>query len=502
MTATTDVAPPSALLDELASWAAALRWSDIPPATRELAQSQILSNIAAVRASARHPLGRRLVAAFGPPDQRDPKSAAFVLAALAILLDYDEVSYVGHLSASGANVVIAYAAELGLSGRDAVTAVVAANECAARVTAATILGPFFRGQTNTHCHLVGAAVALLKARNASHEEWVSGLGLALGILPTPVHDAVLGSDLKALTAAAPVRMALDACDAAAAGLTGNATLLDGPDGLLGQLSTVYMPDAVVSGLGERWHTDTLAFKRFPASAYAQAALECAERVHGAVGPLEPSDVTRVRVFGSVLTWLLDQKVSSHPDGHARSVTAANFSLRYGMAVVLRTGTLRPSDLTPDAIADRESANLAANVVVEHDMELSEKMVRATSPLGQALRQAGRRALDWPELIALGGDDLEGRLLDLGPAEETFENATMSIGARVEVTLADGRVVIETCDVPTGMTGSDTRETHRRLVVDKFVGTGGSADTAALLGSLELLDPTSTADVLAAALGES
>src|SRR5690606_25111346 len=108
--------------------------------------------------------------------------------------------------------------------------------------------------------------------------------------PVPVHDAVLGSDLKALTAATPVRMALDACDAAAAGLTGNSMLLDGPEGLLGQLSTVHMPDAVIAGLGQRWHTQTLAFKRFPASAYAQAALECAERIHERVGRLEVSDV--------------------------------------------------------------------------------------------------------------------------------------------------------------------------------------------------------------------
>ncbi|MFF0816703.1 MmgE/PrpD family protein [Rhodococcus sp. NPDC003318] len=496
----TDTATPTALLRTLADWAARLRYDDIPSTTRELAHSQIVSNIAAVRASAQHPLGRRLVAAFGPPDQRDPKNAAFVLAGLSILLDYDEVSYVGHLSTSGVNVAIAYAAELGSSGRDVVTAVIAANECAARVTAATILGPFFRGQTNTHCHLVGAAVALLKARAASHEEWVAGLGLALGILPTPVHDAVLGSDLKALTAASPVRMALDACDAAAAGLTGSATLLDGPDGLLGQLSNVYMPDAVVAGLGERWHTDTLAFKRFPASAYAQAALECAERIHRRTGGIGPSDVTEVRVHGSILTWLLDRKVTSHPDGHTRSVTAANFSLRYGVATVLTCGRLQVADLTSERITDEGRGELASKVVVEHDTELSEAMVRATSPLGQALRQAGPRALDWPELTALGGDDLESRLLALGPVESTFENATMAIGARVEVILVDGTVLTETCDVPTGMTGHTTRRSHRSLVAEKFTGVGGDPATAEKLGALGQLDPTSTADTLRAALG--
>lgn len=136
------------------------------------------------------------------------------------------------------------------------------------------------------------------------------------------------------------------------------------------------------------------------------------------------------------------------------------------------------------------------------MVLSERMVRATSPLGEALRQAGDRALDWPELHTWGGADVPRILAGLGAPEETLENATMAIGARVAVELVDGTVVTEECEAFIGSAGLATRRDHRSLVREKFRAVGGPDDVLRELEDVDLLDPAGTARALNRAVGVS
>lgn len=506
MTSMTSAGTPSgppevagSLTSRLAAWAHTVTYDDIPAHTLEMAVSQLISNLAAVRGSLNHPVGRKLVRAFGAPGQPDPGRAAYVLAALATALDFDEVAYSGHVSAGAVNVAITEAQRNGLDGKSLLATIVTANECAARISAATILSPFFRGQTNTHCHLASAAAARLHARRASQREWTAGLGMAFGTLAVPLHHAVVTSDVKALGAAAPVRMALDACDAAAHGMTGPDRILEHPEGMLAQLSVVPLPEAVTAGLGRRWHTDTLTYKRFPGSAYLHAAFDCAERVHRRLGALDAARVRRIVVRGSLLTWQMERKLSPVLDGPRTSVPAATLSVGYGVATLLMTGAFGVRDLTESAIADEARWSLADRVTVEHDMGLSVRMAQATSPLGEALRLAGDRALEWPELMAWGGDGVRGILAGLGGQEETLENATMAIGARIEVELTDGTQVTEECDAFIGSAGPATRRSHRSLVGEKFRAVGGAQDVLSELERIDVLDASETARVLSRAL---
>ena len=442
-------AEPTGLIHQLMSWASELRYDDIPEHTAALARSQIISDLAAVRASRQHPLGRRIEAAFGPPFHGDARQTAYVLAALAMCLEYDEVAYSGHPSASCVNVALAYAGQEEMDGRQLITAVVAANECATRFQAGMLLGSFFRGQSATYTHLLGAVVARLRAQEPKAEIWEDAAGLAFGILPTPVEEAFLTSDAKALVAATPVRMALDACDAALAGLAGPRQVLEGPDGVLRRLSDVPMPDAVVAGLGRRWHTDTLSFKRYPASAYLQSAFECAERIAARAGTIDPHDVAAVRVDGSVLTWLLEQKTAPFLARADTATAALTFCAGYGIATILLTGSLTTADLAGDGLRDPDRWALADKVEVRHDKDLTRRMLAATVPLGEALRQAGPRAMQVPAIAAFG-DEAREVLAGLGPPSESFSDATMAIGARVEVVLKDGTALVEELGRATGM----------------------------------------------------
>ncbi|MBQ1101329.1 MmgE/PrpD family protein, partial [Streptomyces sp. b94] len=147
--------PTDTPLRELSQWAATLRPEHIPCRVLKLAASQVLSQAASIRAGLQHPLGRRLVAAFGHPMQRDPRTAAGVFAALGSWLNLDDTAYAGHLSNSTVAVPLAFAYTRRLDGLSLLTAVVAANECAARITASATLGPL-RGQSAVHTHLAGA----------------------------------------------------------------------------------------------------------------------------------------------------------------------------------------------------------------------------------------------------------------------------------------------------------------------------------------------------------
>ena len=507
------------LIVQIARWASRVRYADIPLSTLGYAHSQLISNLGSVRASLRHPMGDALVRAFGAPTQSDPKQSAYVLSALAMCLDFDEVAYSGHLSASCVNVAISYALHLGVDGQRLVTAIVVANECAARFQAATILGGFFRGQSATYLHLIGAVAARLHLQGAGEQEWVAALSLAVGILPASSHRAVLCGDTKTLIAATPVRMGLDACDAAAAGLSSTGRLLDGPDGVLAQISPIPMPEAVVAQLGRRWHTDTLSFKRFPGSIYLQAAFECAERLHSRIAA-DVSTIRNVVVHGSILTAMLETKVAPFAHNGRTAVSAATFCVGYGVAALLLDGALGPEDYAAPALDDAARWALARKVRVVEDPDLTKRMVAATVPLGEVLRQAGGRAAESIEILSwasgrfsfllraplarnllkpLIARRVRARLAALGPAAATFENSTMAIGARVKVELANATEVVEDCDVAIGMAGPATKRDHSAIARAKFVAVGGSVATLDKLEAIASLDSVDTANVLSIAL---
>ena len=485
------------LTEELAAWGSALALDDVPERVVAFARSQVLSQLAAARATLDHPLGRKVVAAFGPPTQDDPRRAAAVLASLTMALDYDDTVYAGHVTHSTVNVPVAYAPALGLDGRALLAAVIASGECAARVTASATLGPH-RGQTAAHAHLVGAVAARLRAERAPADRWVNAWGLALAAPPWSLHRAFLGSDAKIFTASVPVRTGLDACDAAAAGLVGAADILEHPEGFLARFAKEPLPEAAVAGLGERWHTETTSFKVYPGCAYLDPAIDCAVALHDRLPGLRAADVSEIVVHAGILTVAVDLRAAAHVRGPDSTVAALNFSVGYSVAVPLLTGALTHRDFQPPALDDPERWELAGKVRVEHDEEITRRSLLATAPLGEALRQAGpERAGAW--LASQGGDAAAALVADLLPPAATFEDAEKAIGSRVEVRLADGRVIEESVDIPIGGAGPATRGDHERLMREKFLACGGSETVADALAHLDALPPADLTKTLAAAL---
>jgi 2-methylcitrate dehydratase PrpD len=485
------------IAEELADFASRLGADDVPARVRAFAKSQLLSQLAAARASLAHPLGAKVVAAFGAPyDPVHPTRAAVSLAALTMCLDFDDTLYAGHVSHSTVNVPVALAPRLALDGRELLASIVAANECAARVTAAATLGPF-RGQTAAHAHLAGAVAARLRAERRPPEAFVDAWGLAFALPPWSLERAFLGSDAKLLTAAVPVAAALAACDAAAAGLRGAPDLFEHDRGFLPRFATVPLPDAATAGLGVRWHTETLSIKLYPACAYLDAALDAAAELHERLGVTDPDEVEDVVVVASAFTVGMDARSAPYVCGPASPVSALTFSVPYPVATALLTGGFSPLDLAPPAVGERSRWRLAAKVRTVHDPELTRRALRSTAPVGGALRQAGPRAEAW--LRTLGGDAAVGLAAELGPPEQTFEQADKAVGARVVLRLRSGAHAEAARELALGAAGPATRAEHPRLAREKFVRTGGPVEVADAFAELEQLRSDELSELLAVAL---
>ena len=484
------------LTQTLAEWAAGLEYEHLPVQVAAYAVSQFISHIATIRAGMAHPLGRKLIAAFGSPLAADPDRSAYVLAALSSCLYYEDSMYTGHVSHSAVGVPLAYRKAHRLNGRRYLAAMVAASECAARVTAAAALGPL-RGQSASCTHLAGAVAARLHGAGAPARLWVDAWGLALAAPPVPLRRAFLGSDAKVLSASAPVRVALDACDAATAGLSGAEDILEHPGGLLAQFAEVASPEVVTAGLGHRWHTETLSIKVHPASAFVDAAIDCAIELHGQLTMAEIASIDEITVRAPRQTMTMDRAGAPYLNRERSAIMALNLSVAYNVATALVTGSVRPEDLAEPATADPVRWDLAGKVRLEHDPELSRSFLRATAPLGEALRQAGDRAAAWLEGFA--GQRVPPGLFPEGLPSVTFESATKAIGSSVRIVMRDGRRLGCARAQAAGSAGPGTRISHRDIARGKLLATGARPDLADALSAVASLDDQDLDDLVTAVL---
>ncbi|MFE9775090.1 MmgE/PrpD family protein [Streptomyces sp. NPDC005931] len=472
-------------LRELSHWASTLRPEHIPCRVLKLAASQVLSQIASIRAGLQHPLGRRLVAAFGHPMQRDPRAAAGVFAALGSWLNLDDTAYAGHLSNSTVAVPLAFAYARRLDGLSLLTAVVAANECAARITASATLGPL-RGQSAVHTHLAGAVAGRLRCDRAPAEVWENSFGLAFGMPNWPLMRAFLASDARLFNTFTPVRTAMDACDAAYAGLRGASDIMEHRDGFLARFATVPLPQAVAKGLGTRWHTDTLSFKMHPGGPGIDAAVDCATEIHKELGGLRPRDVAEVVVEASLYTLFAGRRAAGYVTGPGSPLGALVLDVPYPVATTLLTGEFTVDDFSSPRLDDPERWALARRIRLEHDTEMTRELFLSDAPFGEAVREAGEAAVPW--LRGFGGDELVDLLGPLSSDGRDFSRATKATGARVTVRLTDGRTVSRTRLVPVGAAGPDTRARHADMVREKFLSVGGPREVSDSLDGLHRMRP--------------
>src|SRR5579862_1283507 len=274
---------------QLAEYAAALRYEDLPAAVVAAAKDCIIDTVAACICGSALPWSRIVidyVARTGPGGQSrilgqgdavQAGAAALANGALAHAFELDALTRPGAGAHPGGTVVppaLAVAQQEGRSGRDLVAAFVAGNEVMIRIGRAThhtneargfhapgTTGPF--GAAVACGHLLG-----LDAGKMANALGIAG-SLAGGLMEFSMGD---GGMVKRLHLGRASEAGVLAASLAQGGFTGPRTVIEGRYGFLNVFCSEYDASQLTRGLGSDWVTLSTVLKRYPVHATAHAAV--------------------------------------------------------------------------------------------------------------------------------------------------------------------------------------------------------------------------------------
>ncbi len=330
-----------------------MRSEPLPGRVAEFARLHLLDAIGVALAAASletRPRIERAVAAMGSATESTglglaaplPAPAAALLnGSLIHALEFDDthMGAVVHASAVVAPVALAVAERERCGGEALLKAFVLGWELLSRAGLACPGGFHARGFQGTA--VLGAPVA------AAVASWLVGLDrapmqAAMGIAGSQasgIFEFVSdGTTVKMLHGGWPAHAGILAAALAREGLTGPATVFEGPRGIY----RAFTDDAQAAerfsrsleDLGERWLLPEAAFKAYPCCHYIQAALEALQAV--LAGGVQAADIERIDCeLPREVAWLVcepwDRKLAP-PSGHV-----AKFSLPYCLAALALDG---------------------------------------------------------------------------------------------------------------------------------------------------------------------
>ncbi len=382
----------STLAEQLADFAHATRYEDLPVEVVESVKMRILDTLGiavaaapldtsrASRAWAIEQGGSPVAAAVGVPTRLPAPLAAFVNGVLAHSLDYDDTHLPSVLHPSAAVVPAALAAgeRVGATGTEVIRAIAIGLEVCVRLGMAgydeeagnSIF--FEHGQHATSiCGAMGGAVAAAlldgdagAVRNA--------LGVAASMSSGIIEANRTGGTVKRIHCGWAAHAAVSAADLVRHGLTGPPTVLEGRFGFFqAWLHGSIDEEAVVAGLGGEWAVPGIFFKPYPANHFTHAAVDAAMalRNRGIVADDVASfelgvPAPNLRTIGEPL------EVKQHPE----TGYMAQFSGPYAVAVGLLGGSglgAGLDDYTDELARESERRSIMAKVKVVADQRCTE-----------------------------------------------------------------------------------------------------------------------------------
>jgi 2-methylcitrate dehydratase PrpD len=324
--------------------------------------------------------------------------AAFLNGTAGHALDYDDVidEIKGHPSVVLVSALLALAEAEGKSGRDLLEAYVVGLEVACALAQALPVDAHYRAgwHATATVGVIGATAGAGRLLGLDEAQLRNALGIAASMASGSRQN--FGTMTKPLHAGLAARDAVIATQLAAGGFTADQDQLEGPVGFLRMYGVDAEPDAVVRLLaGPRvLEQHGLNVKKYP----------CCYNTHrmaDAALALQARGVSASAVQAAVLTFEPggQQAVIHH---RPRTGLEGKFSSEYVLAACLLDGRVGLSTFEDAAVGRPEAQDLLRRVTIAES---------ATPPIGPT----------------------------------AYEHAY----AVVELTLADGRVLRERCDVPRG-----------------------------------------------------
>lgn len=299
-----------------------------------------------------------------------PSQAALVNATAGHSFEMDDIHKESVLHPNSLSVPVALAlaeSRPSISGKDALTALIAGTELGARAgnaaTTALFLNGFHpQGTTGTFV-AAGTAGRLLGLGPKAMQH---AIGIA-GSMAAGLMAAQEGAMVKRLHAGRAAESGLLAVSLASKGFTGIENILEADyGGFLSAFGRTYNLGRLLEGLGSDWESAKVGYKMYPNVTSIHTSLDALKqlmRQHDLVA----DDIDRIDVGCGHMTYVHTAWPYA-PSG----VTAAQMNLFYGLAVMALRGDVTPHDYAEGAIADPNVLAFIPRIHPYEDKEIDDK----------------------------------------------------------------------------------------------------------------------------------
>ncbi len=370
-----------ALTEHLSAYVAGLTYDDIPARAAHGVKVRLVDTIGCAIGGRDGPpvaLGRALAreASAATParvwltgERTTPELAVFTNELMVRYLDFNDTYFAfegGHPSDTIA-ATLTLSDALGLSGRDALVAMVAAYEVFCGL--GEVQKPSAKLIDHSLHVAIGSAAGASKALELNAERTAHAISIALtaNLGLRIARDGRL-SMWKAGSAANSAQAGVFAARLAEKGMTGPDEAFYADSGLAGILGE-RTPLPSLGGPSHPFHTDLSSIKAFPAQFNAQAAVWAALGLREQLGGAQPDRIDRIAVRS------YRQAITSSADPEkwrVRDRETADHSIPYLVAVALLDGEVTTRQFTDERIADSAVQELMTRIEVTEDPAMSSR----------------------------------------------------------------------------------------------------------------------------------
>lgn len=366
---------------DLAIFASSLTFEDIPAEVVSYAKELILDNLGVVLFGIEMPWVRTVLAMveeegatprssiLGSNKKTSPALAALVNSTGGHAFEFDEVhrDATFHPGSIILPVILALAeAEGGRSGRDLITATVAAYEVGCRVGMSCGSGLFFRGfHPQGALGVFAASVAASRILNFDAKDTQNALGIAAS-QAAGLMAAQEGAMVKRFHSGRAAQSGVYSALLARRSFTGTENALEAAfGGFLTTYSNKYNAVELTANLGKRWETLNVAYKPYSTVASIHTALD-GFRAIISENKLKADDIESVDVGTGHLTYQ-HCAWKYKPNG----VTAAQMNLFYPLALIAVDGDAGVNQFREDRLTDPQLLALIDRMTAHVSDELEE-----------------------------------------------------------------------------------------------------------------------------------
>ena len=361
--------------EQLAAYAAALRYEELPPAVVQRAKDCIIDGVATISYGAELPWSRMVIAyaqRYGSGGKSailgtagttvQAPAAALANGALAHAFELDSTTMPNsgsHPAATLFTSALAVAQERGLGGRELITAFVAGAEVMFRIGHATRHSNETRGfHAPGTTGPFGAAVAVGRLCQLDAAKMTNALGiagsLACGLLE--FASAGNGGMVKRLHLGRAAESGVLAASLAGDGFTGPSSVLEGKFGFLHVFCNEWDLPALTHGLGAEYLTPSISMKRYACHMTAQNAIEAVQDVH-AEHKFAAADVASIAITGDE-RMATRNNIPAPPDK-----MIAQYSVPFSVALSLYRDARDPRSYDDAVVHERAILDLASRIKI-------------------------------------------------------------------------------------------------------------------------------------------